>query len=190
MYFSESGTQYECKPAVFLDRDGVINMDFGHVGDPSRIVYIEGALQSIRLLNELGFRVFIVTNQAGIGKGLYSEEDYLSCMKVITADLKEIGGFYDDVRFCPYHADSVIEKYRIDNHFWRKPNPGMIIDLLEKWPTQVKGSLIIGDKESDMVAGRLAGLNGYLFDQKDNLLSFIKKIPEIRKKLNFTEGKF
>tara|TARA_B100000242_G_C42784782_1_gene365178 strand:+ start:33 stop:596 length:564 start_codon:yes stop_codon:yes gene_type:complete len=177
----------ELKPAVFLDRDGVINVDFGHVGDPSKIVYVEDSLQSIKLFNELGFRVFVVTNQAGIGKGLYSEEDYLACMERILSDLNDIGAFYDDIRFCPYHSEAVVSKYCVDNHFWRKPNPGMILDIMLDWNTKVSDSFIIGDKQSDIAAAQEAGLKGYLFNQMDNLLDFVKDIPEIKERLNLLQ---
>ncbi len=170
----------ELKPAAFFDRDGVINIDFGHVGDPSKIIYVEGSLQSIKLLNELGFRVFIITNQAGIAKGFYSEEDYLACMKRINSDLSKIDAFYDDVRFCPYHSDAVVAKYRANNHFWRKPNPGMILDLMSEWNTHVNDSFVIGDKQSDITAAHAAGLKGYFFNQDDNLLKFVKDIPTIK----------
>ena len=175
------------KPAVFLDRDGVVNIDFGHVGDPSRIFYVEGSLQSIKLFNDLGFRVFVVTNQAGIGKGLYSEDDYKACMERIQSDLHDIGAFYDDIRFCPYHSEAVIKKYAVNNHFWRKPNPGMIIDLMSNWNTLRSDSFIIGDKQSDISAGHRAGLKGYIFSQESNLLDFVNNIPEVKRRIQ-TEG--
>ncbi len=184
MDFPKIREKKESYPAVFLDRDGVINIDFDHVGDPSRIVYVEDALQAIKLFNDLGLRVFIVTNQAGIGKGLYSEKDYLACMKKLRNDLYNIGAFYDDIRFCPYHSEAVVIKYRVENHFWRKPNPGMLLDLMIEWNTEINESFIIGDKQSDIAAGEAAGLKGYLFNQNDNLLDFAKGIPEIKERLS------
>ena len=170
----------ELKPAVFLDRDGVINLDFGHVGHVDSIVYVDGALTGVKLLNDLGFRVFIVTNQAGIGKGLYTVADFESCMEKIAKDLADLGAFYDDIRFCPFHPDAVLLEYRHPNHFWRKPNPGMLHDLMRCWNTNEGKSFLVGDKESDINAAKNASINGYLFDGSISLYDFLLKVPEIK----------
>ena len=103
------------KPAVFLDRDGVINIDFGHVGDPSRIVYVEGSLQSIKLFNDLGFQFLLLLIKLVLVKASILRTT-TACMERIQSD-SYIGAFYDDVRFCPYHSQAVIKKYAVNNHF-------------------------------------------------------------------------
>ncbi len=167
------------KPAAFMDRDGVINIDYGHVGDASKLEYVHGALESIAYLNRLGFLVFVVTNQAGIAKGRYTLSDYETVMAKIFSDLKFHSGRIDDVRFCPYHENAVFEKYRRKNHPWRKPNAGMILDLIACWDIDLSRSFLVGDRDTDILAAGLAGLNGYLFKGDIDLKSFIKTIPEV-----------
>lgn len=169
------------KPAAFLDRDGVINVDYGHVGKKNDIKYVKDSLQAIRYLKKLGFRVFVVTNQAGIAKGLYSKSDYIECMDKIAEDLKKYNVKIDDIRYCPFHKDAVIEAYYHEDHPWRKPNPGMILDILDHWPTCLKSSFLVGDNKSDVVAAENSNIKGYIFKQNQSLLNFIKTIPEVIK---------
>ena len=140
------------KPAAFLDRDGVINIDKGHVGKYSDIEYTEGCFEAVKKLNLLGFRVFIVTNQAGIGKGIYSLSTFKTCMIKIMEDFSKNSASIHDYRFCPYHQEAKLLKYKYTNHPWRKPNPGMLLDLLKNWSTDISKSFLIGDKNSDLKA--------------------------------------
>lgn len=165
--------------AAFLDRDGVINLDFGHVGNPEEIIYVKGAFKAVRMLNNLNFYVFIVSNQAGIGKGKYTYEDYLECIEKIKKDFADEGAVFNDIRYCPYHEEAIQEKYRVKDHPFRKPNPGMLLDLEKTWNIDMKNSFLIGDKQSDLLAARAAGINGYLFDENDCLETFVKKVPEV-----------
>jgi D,D-heptose 1,7-bisphosphate phosphatase len=160
------------RPAVFFDRDGVLNHDFGHVGSIERFKWIDGAQEAIRLLNESGYLVFVVTNQAGIAKGLYSESDYTLLSRYIRQSLAESGAHIDDERFCPDHPEATIEHYRVAS-FWRKPNPGMILDLLNRWPVDTERSFLIGDKDSDLEAARAAGIKARRFTG-GNLLDFLR----------------
>ena len=176
------------KPAAFLDRDGVINVDHGHVGEVHRLEYIPKALESVAYLNQLGFFVFIVTNQAGIAKGKYTVEAYNTVMAKIFYDLEKCNGHIDDVRFCPYHDDAIEEQYRYHNHPWRKPNPGMITNLIETWNVDVTNSFLVGDKQTDLRAAEHAGIPGFLFDGNVDLETFIKSIPNVQKlKLSLTK---
>lgn len=168
------------KPAAFLDRDGVINIDKGHVGKYSDIKYTEECFEAVKKLNLLGFRVFVITNQAGIGKGIYSLNIFKTCMKKIMQDFSKNSAIIDDYRFCPYHEEAKLLKYRYFNHPWRKPNPGMIFDLLENWNTDISKSFLIGDKDSDLKAASNANITGYMFKENMSLLKFIKKIPEVK----------
>ncbi len=128
---SRDGTPTK-KPAAFLDRDGVINEDYGYVGTKERFTFVRGAPEAIRHLNEAGYWVFVVTNQAGIGRGYYSEDEHLELMRHIDQELAKRGAKLDDHRYCPYHPEAANPVYRADHH-WRKPRPGMILDLAEHW---------------------------------------------------------
>lgn len=167
------------RPAAFLDRDGVINIDYGHVGDASKLQYMPGALETIAYLNKLGFLVFVVTNQAGIAKGKYSLDDYKKVMAKIISDLKFYSGHIDDIRYCPYHENAVEEKYRFKNHPWRKPNAGMIMDLIECWDVDKTRSFLVGDRKTDILAAKSARIPGFLYDGRIDLKSFIMTIPQV-----------
>ncbi|WP_201281682.1 HAD-IIIA family hydrolase [Methylosinus sp. Ce-a6] len=148
------------RPAVFLDRDGVINEDFGHVGHSENFVWRSGAIEMIKTFNDLGWFVFVVTNQAGVAKGKYTEEDVDALHRHMRAELAMIGAYVDDIRYCPYHVDGIVARYAKESD-WRKPEPGMILDLLDRWPVAIERSAMIGDKDSDMEAARRAGVRGF-----------------------------
>lgn len=150
------------RPAVFLDRDGVLNVDHGHVGHRGRFEWIPGAKEAIASLNARGYYVFVVTNQAGIGKGKYTLDDYYTLRDHIRDELAEIGAWIDDERFCPFHPEATVPEFRSASD-WRKPGPGMILDLLKHWPVDMGRSFLIGDKDSDIQAARAAGLPGHFF---------------------------
>lgn len=154
------------RSAAFLDRDGVINVDHGHVGSIDRLEFVEGAGDAVRMLNEAGLYVFVVTNQAGIAKGLYSEADHVAVMDRIASELRRHGAHFDDHRYCPYHPEGTVAAYR-KAHPWRKPEPGMLLDLMEHWPVDPHGSFLIGDRSSDLEAAAAAGLPGHLFEGGD-----------------------
>lgn len=153
---------FQRRPALFLDRDGVLNLDHGHVGSVDRFDWVEGAREAVALANARGYYVFVVTNQAGIGKGLYTVDDYRAVMDHLRQGLVEAGGWIDDVRFCPDHPEAVLEAHRKVSD-WRKPAPGMLLDLIARWPVEVGSSLMIGDNASDMEAACAAGVRGVRF---------------------------
>ena len=162
------------RKAVFLDRDGVLNLDTGYVHTPDQFVWVSGAKEAIRFLNELGFYVFIVTNQSGVARGYFKEHDVLALHKWIDSELSDIGASIDDWRYCPFHRDGIVAEFAMDHH-WRKPEAGMINDLMETWPIEKDESFLIGDKSSDLAAASAAGIAGYLFSDGD-LLDFVKSI--------------
>jgi D,D-heptose 1,7-bisphosphate phosphatase len=160
------------RPAVFLDRDGVLNVDHGYVHAPEQVEWVPGAKEAVKLWNDAGCYVFVVTNQAGVAKGYYEEEAVGSLHRWMSDELAKIGASIDDWRYCPFHPEGSVVAYRAA-HDWRKPSPGMILDLIAHWPIEREQSVLIGDKASDIEAAEAAGVAGHLFEGGD-LMDFVR----------------
>jgi D,D-heptose 1,7-bisphosphate phosphatase len=154
------------KPAVFLDRDGVLNRDLGHVGTLDRFEWMPGALSAVRRLNDSGYYAFLVSNQAGVARGYYSERDVQELHRWMQRALRAEGAHLDDIRYCPDHPEALEPQYKQASG-WRKPEPGMILDLINAWPLDLERSFVVGDKETDMEAARRAGVTGFLYPGGD-----------------------
>jgi len=145
------------KRALFLDRDGVINHDAGYTSRIENIQFIEGIFDLCRSATQLGYLLIVVTNQAGIGRGYYSEEDFWILSEWMCKRFKAENVPIADVFYCPFHPEYGVGEYKKES-FDRKPNPGMLLRAAEKHEIDMKHSIMIGDKDSDMQAARSAGV--------------------------------
>jgi len=168
------------RPAAFLDRDGVINHDDNYVHRPEQIRWIDGAKGAIRWLNDAGYYVFVVTNQAGVARGYYGEEDVNSLHAWMQRELQSAGAHVDRYEYCPYHPEGVVERYRRISEL-RKPGPGMILKVQNEWTTDKPDSFMIGDRDIDMQAAAAAGIAGYQFTG-GNLLDFVRMHVSARRR--------
>lgn len=166
------------RKALFLDRDGVINVDHGYVGSRDRFEWVDGAREAIRYATAAGWHVFIVTNQSGVARGYYDEAAVRGLLDWIGDEVRAVGGTIDDARYCPHHPEGTIDAYR-QLHPWRKPLPGMLLDLIEAWEIDPGRAVMVGDQDTDMRAAAAAGMAGHLF-RGGNLLSFLRPILDKR----------
>ncbi|PZU10300.1 HAD family hydrolase [Sphingomonas sp.] len=149
------------RPAAFLDRDGVINVDHGYVFRPEDLLFTPTAAKGIRLLNEAGYWVIVVSNQSGVARGLYGTQEverfHMHMQALLAAEGARIDAFY----YSPYHPEGSVEPYACD-HDDRKPGPGMLLRAMRERPIRHDGSFMIGDKQSDVEAADRAGIPGLL----------------------------
>ena len=145
------------KPAVFFDRDGVLNDDVGYVHAPEQFRWMPGAREAVKAANDAGSLAIVVTNQAGIGRGYYTEADFEAFSRWIEVQLAEIGAHLDATYFCPHHPEAALPPYLVACDC-RKPKPGMILQAAADWDVDLERSVLIGDKDSDMAAAEAAGV--------------------------------
>lgn len=171
---NEEVPKWRNKQTVFLDRDGVLNVNHGWVHTPEEFDWIEGAPQAVRWLNDKGYLVILITNQAGIARGKYSEKTFLEFTDWMQDRLAEHGAHLDAVYYCPNHPVHGLAPYNVECGR-RKPAPGMLIDAIRDWKIDPAKAVMIGDKPSDMEAAETAGVRGHLFEG-GNLLEFLQRI--------------
>jgi D-glycero-D-manno-heptose 1,7-bisphosphate phosphatase len=161
---------YEARPAAFLDRDGVLNHDDGYIHRARDYRWMDGAAEAVRLLNRAGYWVFVVTNQAGVARGLYREEDIAALHGWMAEELAAGGARIDAFYYCPFYPD--LEPHPGDrrdaSHWrresrWRKPGPGMLEQAMRDFPVRRDGSFMIGDRDSDLEAAAAGGVPGHRF---------------------------
>ena len=160
------------RPAVFFDRDGVLNHDSGYTFEAGKLQWIEGAREAVKAVNDAGYFAFVVTNQSGVARGFYEESHVHALHRWMADEMAAIGAHIDAFEYCPDHPDGTVERYRRVNDR-RKPGAGMITDLLARFPVNADKSLLVGDNPSDLEAARAAGLQGHLFSG-GNLEAFVR----------------
>ncbi len=161
------------KPAVFLDRDGVINDDLGYVYKIKNFKFRKGVIKGLRYLQKKNYYIFIVTNQAGIGKKIFKESDYFKLHNYLKNFLANKNIFFNDVLHSPYHPKAKLKKYK-KNSKMRKPNNLMIKKIFRNWDIDRKKSFMIGDKKSDFLAAKKSKINFHYAGA--NFFQQIKKI--------------
>lgn len=152
------------RAAVFFDRDGTLNVDHGYTFRPDDLQWQPGAIEAIRRTNDSGALAIVVTNQAGIARGRYSEEQMHAFHAHMQNDLRARGAHIDAFYHAPYHGDGVIPELALANHPDRKPRPGMLRRALAEWPIDVQHSIMLGDSEHDVSAARAVGLAAKLVE--------------------------
>lgn len=149
------------RPALILDRDGVVNKDIEYAYRPEQIEWIDGIFEAVKEANDRGRYVFVVTNQAGVARGLYDEEAVRALHTWMNQQFRARGAHIDDFVYCPHHPTEGEGRYRLSCNC-RKPKPGMIIDLVRRWSVDSSRSILVGDKDSDLQAAKNAGIAGIL----------------------------
>jgi D-glycero-D-manno-heptose 1,7-bisphosphate phosphatase len=150
------------KRGLFLDRDGVINKDYGYVHRPEEISFVEEIFDLCRHAHGLGYLILVVTNQSGIGRGYFSESDFHRLMMWMKNEFVNQGCPITEVYFCPYHPTAGIGDYRRHSS-WRKPSPGMILKAAEDFNLHLPSCVLVGDSPRDIMAGQAAGVGCNLF---------------------------
>jgi D-glycero-D-manno-heptose 1,7-bisphosphate phosphatase len=157
---------------IFLDRDGVINKEVGYLFRIIDFKFIEGVFDACLYFQQLDYKIIIISNQSGIARGYYSERDYLELTKWMLNQFNIKGISILDILYCPHGPESSCE--------CRKPKPGMLIEAKDKYNISMKDSWMIGDKETDIEAANLSGINntilvrsGHLVDESNSNSKFI-----------------
>ena len=166
------------QPAVFFDRDGVLNHDYGFVSRPNQFEWVDGAIKLISHLNSSNIYVIVVTNQSGIARGYFTESDVIDLHKWMNKELAKESAYIDAFYYCPHHPNGSLEKYSF-RCSCRKPEPGLIVNALNERQIDVPKSILIGDKLRDLDAAKKIGLRGFLFKEQNLFDFFINEVKSI-----------
>ncbi|HEY5280420.1 MAG TPA: HAD family hydrolase [Pseudolabrys sp.] len=157
------------RAAAFLDRDGVLNVDHGYVHRLDALEFIPGASEAVRLLNEAGYLVVVVTNQSGVARGLYGEADVECFNQELSLRLAARGARIDAFYYCPHHPQGAVERYTVVCEC-RKPKPGLLEQAARDFAIDRQRSFLIGDRDGDSEAAAAFGIKGIRFDEKTQSL--------------------
>jgi len=168
---------------LLLDRDGIINVDHNYVGKPEQFEFLPGLFPFLRAAQDGGFRLAIITNQSGVARGYYTGADFEKLTKWMLGKLAQEGIALDLVLACFEHTEGTVAEYRRES-FWRKPNPGMVLEAVQKLRLDPARSWFLGDKKSDMLAAQAGGIKGCLLfnspDQAGPGMKPVKNFDEAR----------
>jgi D-glycero-D-manno-heptose 1,7-bisphosphate phosphatase len=163
------------KPVAFLDRDGVLNVDHGYVHRPERLEWVAGAPEAVRLLNEAGIPVIVITNQSGVARGYFGETDVRQFHAHVQEQLRARGAHVDAFYYCPHHPQGTVAEFAIACDC-RKPKPGMLERAARDFAVDRRRSFLIGDKDDDVAAAAAFGVRGIKFDAKtQSLVEVVRK---------------
>lgn len=149
------------RPAVLFDRDGTLVEETGYLDRLERLVFFPYAIDAVRLMNRAGYAVVIVTNQAGVGRGMFEEQFVRDTHEVMTARFGEGGARVDGYYYCPHHPEASVARYRVVCAC-RKPAAGMLLEAAAELDLDLSRSFAVGDKWADVQAGQAAGARGIL----------------------------
>ena len=149
--------------AIFFDRDGTLNVDAGYLHEIDKFRWIDGAIDTIKFCNDNNYLAIVITNQSGVARGYFTEDDVNNLHKYMNDELAKAGAHIDAFYYCPHHVNAAVEAYRIDCEC-RKPKSKMIEDACKKFNIDKKQSLMIGDMLRDVECGENAGVRGILFE--------------------------
>lgn len=161
------------KKAAFLDRDGVINYDYGYVHTHKNFSLKKGVIKGLQYLSKKKMSIFLITNQAGIAKNYYTEKKFISFQKSINEKFYNKNIFFSDIQYCPHHPNGKIKKFAIRCNC-RKPNNQMITNILKNYSINLKKSIMIGDKITDEICAKKSKLK--FFYNKKNFLGLVQKV--------------
>ena len=163
------------RPAAFLDRDGVLNVDHGYTHKPEHLEWIDGAPAAVRLLNEAGYTVIVITNQSGVARGYYEEAAVHQFHAHMQDALRVQGAHIDAFYYCPHHPEGTVKEFAVRCRC-RKPAPGMLEQAAREWPIDPGRSFLIGDKDDDMAAAAAFNIRGIKFDSTaDSLIDLVRR---------------
>ncbi|MDB9711585.1 HAD family hydrolase [Pelagibacteraceae bacterium] len=160
---------------VFLDRDGVLNKDVGYISKIKEFEIYPFTAKAIKLLNDQGYLVILITNQAGVGRGLITLKQLNSIHMYLKKMIKKNKAIINDIYFCPFHPTHGIGKYK-KNTQDRKPGSGMIKKAVKKWNIDINNSFMIGDRKKDLLSAKGAGVKFYYKSKKKNLYQQVKEV--------------
>ncbi len=150
------------RPALFLDRDGVINEDSGYVYRIDDFRFLPGALEGCRRFHDAGYMIVVVTNQAGIARGYYTENDFKVLTRWMCSQFTKFGAPISAVYHCPHHPDGIVRQYSTICEC-RKPAPGLLIRARKDLSIDMRHSILVGDKVSDVLAAQAANVGRSYF---------------------------
>ena len=165
--FANESNWSKAKKAVVFDRDGTLNIDNGYTHKVQDLKWKPGAISLIKYLNDLNFLVFVATNQAGIAKGIFKENDMHLFHCEMQKQLRKKGAHIDEFYYCPYHIDGCIDEYKIDSNN-RKPKTGMLDKIFQKWNLKKENMLMVGDRDSDIQCANNFDIYSIKYNGLDN----------------------